>query len=75
MPCFHLIDVAIFYAVLNIAAVNSHIILNFADINLKMNRKSFIKKLGMYLFEEQLRRRYENQHIPRELRKKKSKKF
>lgn len=61
---------AIFYAILNIAVVNSHILLNFAVRNLKMSRKSFIKNLGLFLIEEHMRRRHANQHLPRELRQK-----
>lgn len=61
---------AIFYAILNIAGVNSHVLLNFANRNLRMNRKTFLKSLGISLIDEHMRRRYNNQHLPRELRMK-----
>lgn len=46
----------IFYALLNITAVNSHVLLNFSVENLEMSRRSFIKKMGLLLIEEHIRR-------------------
>lgn len=51
VPCSHVIieQEEIFYALLSVAAVNSHILLNIAVQKFKMSRRSLIKKISLLL--------------------------
>ncbi|XP_053964402.1 piggyBac transposable element-derived protein 4-like [Anastrepha ludens] len=58
----------IFYAVLNMAGINS-IIVYKSNNSSNLSRRNFLRDLGIGLVSEHLQNRKENQHLPRELRK------
>ncbi|CAG9577485.1 unnamed protein product [Danaus chrysippus] len=62
----------VFFSMLNHAGINGFIVYmlnNGIERNKTNLRKNFIKRLGLSLIEEHLRKRKDNPHIPREIRR------
>lgn len=59
---------AIFYAVLDIASVNSYIVFQSCPTNASVSRFDFVKQLAKGLCNERLNQRLVNRFLPRELR-------
>lgn len=58
----------IFYALLNISCVNSHVIFLAANNDARMRRRDFIKNIGMTLILDHMKIRAQIETLPKELR-------
>ena len=58
----------VFYGLLNVAAINAFVINTSNENTDKVNRRIFLKQLGLQLVVDNMKRRAVNQHIPRAVR-------
>ncbi|XP_022205462.2 uncharacterized protein LOC111062071 [Nilaparvata lugens] len=57
----------LWFGLLNISGVNAHVILNSVDLQTKLDRRNFLKNLGLDLCQPHLKRRSQLSSLPREL--------
>lgn len=57
----------IFYSAMNVAGINSYIVYN-SNTQTKIDRRRFLENLGFQLLDEHIRRRAQQQNIPRTIR-------
>ncbi|KAB0804070.1 hypothetical protein PPYR_01040 [Photinus pyralis] len=58
----------IFYAILNVAGINSMVLYFSNNIDIQMTRRKFLKTLSFFLIENHLRTRLQTQNLPRTMK-------